>query len=133
MSQSIQSPGKISFSIAFIVFLLYYSILFTFPNYLLNDPDTFWHIRVGQWILDHAQFPTVDFFSYTAAGKPWISTEWLSDVFFAVAFKFGGWQAVVFFGRHSLFGSRWDIVLLPGATPSIFGGNRLDCINGNSN
>ena len=94
MPRLIPSTGKISFSIALTVFLLYYSILFAFPNYLLSDPDTFWHIRTGQWILDHAQFPTVDFFSYTAAGKPWISTEWLSDIFFAAAFKFGGWHAV---------------------------------------
>jgi hypothetical protein len=62
---------------------------------LLNDPDTFWHIRTGQWILDHWQFPTTDVFSYTAAGNRWISTEWLSEVIFAIAFKAGGWQAVV--------------------------------------
>ena len=93
--RSSQSTSTISFSIALMFFFLYYAILFTFPNYLLSDADTFWHIRVGQWILDHAQFPAVDFFSYTAAGKPWISTEWLSDVFFAVAFKLGGWHAVV--------------------------------------
>jgi hypothetical protein len=96
MPFSIHSTGKISVSIALAVFLLYYSILFAFPNYLLADPDTFWHIRFGQWVLDHAQLPTVDFFSYTAAGKPWIATEWLSEVFFAAAFKFGGWHAVVF-------------------------------------
>src|SRR5262245_54389242 len=90
-----KSTNTTSFIIALIAFLLYYSILFTYPNYLLSDADTFWHIRIGQWILDHAQFPTVDFFSYTAAGKPWISTEWLSDVFFATAFKLGGWHAVV--------------------------------------
>jgi hypothetical protein len=90
-----QSTRKITFRIAFTVFLVYYSILFAFPNYLLNDPDTFWHIRTGQWILDHAQVPTVDFFSYTVAGKPWISLEWLSEVFFAAAFKLGGWHAVV--------------------------------------
>jgi hypothetical protein len=95
MSRLSQSAGNVSFSIALIVCLLYYSILFTFPSYLLNDPDTFWHIRTGQWILDHAQVPTDDIFSYTAAGKPWISSEWLSEVFFATAFKFGGWQAVV--------------------------------------
>jgi len=66
------------------------------PNFSsLNDPDTFWHIRTGQWILDHGQFPTVDLFSYTAVGKPWISTEWLSEIFLAVTFKFGGWRAVV--------------------------------------
>jgi len=91
----VTSAGKISFSIALTFFLLYYCILLEFPNYLLNDPDTFWHIRTGQWILDHAQFPTVDYFSYTATGKPYISTEWLSQVVFAAAFKFGGWHAVV--------------------------------------
>jgi hypothetical protein len=96
MPFSIQSTGKISFSIALTVFLVYYSILFAFPNYLLADQDTFWHIRFGQWVLDHAQLPTVDTFSYTAAGKPWIATEWLSEVLFAGAFKFGGWHAVVF-------------------------------------
>ena len=69
MPRLIPSTGKISFSVALTVFLLYYSILLAFPNYLLNDPDTFWHIRTGQWILDHAQFPTVDFFSYTASWK----------------------------------------------------------------
>ncbi len=62
--------------------------------YVLQDADTFWHIRTGQWILDHAQFPTVDFYSYTAYGKPWISTEWLSEIFYALAYKLGGWRAV---------------------------------------
>ena len=63
MSRLIRVVGNVSFSIALTVFLLYYAILFTFPNYLLNDPDTFWHIRTGQWILDHKQVPTVDLFS----------------------------------------------------------------------
>src|SRR5437763_5188305 len=95
MSRSVQATDKTCLSIAVTVLLLYYAILFAVPNKLLSDPDTFWHIRVGQWILDHAQFPTVDVFSYTAGGKPWISTEWLSEVIFATAFKFGGWHAVV--------------------------------------
>jgi hypothetical protein len=76
--------------------LLFYSVLLLVPHSpLLNDPDTFWHISTGQWILDHAQFPTVDVFSYTAAGNRWISTEWLSGILYAVALKLGGWRAVV--------------------------------------
>src|SRR5215510_11046850 len=83
-------------SVAVSVFLCYYTRLLLLPGFsLLQDPDVFWHIRTGQWILDHAQFPTVDVFSYTATGKPYISTEWLSQVVFAAAFKFGGWHAVV--------------------------------------
>jgi hypothetical protein len=83
-------------SVAVSVFFLYYSLVLSLPgSSLLQDPDTFWHIKTGQWILDHAQFPTVDFFSYTAAGKPWIATEWLSQIFFAAAYNLGGWRAVV--------------------------------------
>ena len=37
---------------------------------LLGDSDTYWHIAVGQWILDHNAFPTVDFYYYTKAGQP---------------------------------------------------------------
>src|SRR5262249_51884473 len=52
-------------------------------------------IRTGQWILDHAQVPTVDFYSYTARGKPWIAFEWLSEIFYAIAYRTGGWRGVV--------------------------------------
>jgi hypothetical protein len=76
--------------------LLFYSIFLLIPQSpFLNDPDTFWHISTGQWILDHGKFPTVDVFSYTAAGNRWISTEWLSEVIYAAAFKLGGWRTVV--------------------------------------
>ena len=90
----VHSNNKFFITAALAVFFICYSCLLPFGPYLLADPDIFWHIRTGQWILDHAQFPTVDFYSYTAFGKPWISTEWLSEIFYAVAFKFGGWRAV---------------------------------------
>jgi hypothetical protein len=45
--------------------------------------------------MDHAQVPTVDFYSYTAVGKRWISTEWLSEIFIALAYKIGEWRGVV--------------------------------------
>ena len=91
--------NKVSLSVAFVVALVFYSIINAsasfFPrDLLLSDPDTFWHIQTGQWILDHWQVPTVDFFSYTAAGRPWISTEWLSEIVFAIAFNIGGWHVV---------------------------------------
>jgi hypothetical protein len=84
--------------VAFCLFLLSYSLLLVRGPALLRDPDTIWHIRDGQWILSHARVPTVDFYSYTAAGKPWISTEWLAEVFYAVAFNIGGWRAVAIVG-----------------------------------
>ena len=38
--------------------------------------------------------PTVDSFSFTFAGQPWIAKEWLSQVVLALAYNAGGWGAV---------------------------------------
>lgn len=54
------------------------------------DPDVWWHIRVGQDILRTHHFPTVDPFSFTAAGTPWIAYEWLGEVILASVAKLGG-------------------------------------------
>ncbi|MBS0223188.1 MAG: hypothetical protein JSR91_20855 [Proteobacteria bacterium] len=62
---------------------------------LLRDPDTHWHITVGNWILQHAAVPRVDTYSYTFTGHPWIAKEWLSQVFLATAYDLGGWGGVV--------------------------------------
>ena len=95
MVRLIKDRSVFYISTAAAVFFFYYSISFITPQALLRDPDTFWHIRTGQWILDHAQLPTVDFYSYTERGKPWIAFEWLSEIFYAIAYKIGGWQGVV--------------------------------------
>ena len=61
---------------------------------LLSDPDTHWHITVGNWILTHGSVPTTDSYSYTFPGQPWIAKEWLSQVLLALAFNIGGWGGV---------------------------------------
>jgi hypothetical protein len=79
---------------AFAVFVLFYCLVLLHAPILLHEPDTFWQIRAGQWTLDHARVPTTDFFSYTAAGKPWVSMQWLSQVIYALTFNAGGWRAM---------------------------------------
>ncbi|MDB5654492.1 MAG: hypothetical protein JWQ94_2105 [Tardiphaga sp.] len=64
-------------------------------NALLNDPDTYWQITVGQWILDHHAVPITDIYSFTMRGQPWISTQWLSQVLFAAAYGAFGWAGPV--------------------------------------
>lgn len=72
-----------------------YALLLINGNPLLNDPDTYWHIAVGQWILDHGALPRVDIYSFTRAGEPWISTSWLAQVLFAKAYDWAGWSGPV--------------------------------------
>lgn len=62
---------------------------------LLQDSDSFWQIKVGQWILDHGAVPTTDFYSFTRTGAPWISTSWLSQVLLAFSHAQWDWAGPV--------------------------------------
>lgn len=72
-----------------------YALLLVAGNRLLADPDTYWQIAMGRWIVAHRAVPTVDVFSFTFAGKPWISTQWLAQVLYGQAYALGGWSGIV--------------------------------------
>jgi hypothetical protein len=61
----------------------------------LQDPDSWWQVKVGLDFLANRTFPTVDPYSYTFAGQPWIAKEWLGQVLLALAYRTGGWNGVV--------------------------------------
>lgn len=52
------------------------------------DPDMWWHLKTGQWILLQG-IPFADPFSFTFLGQPWITHEWLSEVLMWNAFLLG--------------------------------------------
>jgi hypothetical protein len=66
-----------------------------FAPQVLNDGDSWWHVAAGGWMLDHGQILRADVFSYTFAGRPWHTHEWLAEVATAAAFRTGGWSGVV--------------------------------------
>jgi hypothetical protein len=45
-----------------------------------NDPDIWWHLRTGEWMLQHHAVPHVDPFSVSLAGKPWPAYSWLFEL-----------------------------------------------------
>jgi hypothetical protein len=49
-----------------------------------GDPDLWWHLRVGRWIVEHGGVPHTELFSYTAPGAPWVAHEWLAELLFWV-------------------------------------------------
>jgi hypothetical protein len=78
--------------------------LAAFSPAILNDGDTYWHIRAGEWMLDHRAVLHSDVFFYSVAGRPWDAAEWLAEVIMALAWRahflwIGGWASV-----HLLFG-----------------------------
>ncbi len=47
------------------------------------DPDIWWHIRVGQWIVEHHAFPHQGIFSAVGATHPWAAYSWGFEVIMA--------------------------------------------------
>src|SRR6202158_3661680 len=61
------------------------------------DPDLWWHLRTGQWIVETGHVPHSDPFSFTRAGHAWVSHEWLSEVVLYELWKHGGAPALIVF------------------------------------
>src|SRR5258708_5209691 len=62
---------------------------------LLADGDVGWHIRSGEYILNHHAVPHRDLYSFSKPGAPWYAWEWLSDVTDATLFHIAGLKGVV--------------------------------------
>ena len=76
------------------VFLLFAKL--SGAKLLFGDGDTGWHIRTGEWILQHRSIPNKDFFSFTKFHQPWFAWEWGWDLMFGAIHEFWGLQGVAF-------------------------------------
>jgi hypothetical protein len=62
---------------------------------LLADADIGWHIRTGEWILNHHAVPHQDLYSFSKAGAAWYAWEWGSDVIYGSLHRMAGLKGVV--------------------------------------
>ncbi len=60
----------------------------------VSDSDLFWHVETGLRTLT-GDLPRVDVFSWTAAGAPVFTDQWLGDLLFAIARALGDWRGVL--------------------------------------
>lgn len=85
-------------SIADIIFLsLFLYLSFSAGKGLLNDADTGYHIRAGEFILDTFSVPKQDMFSFLTPPLPWTAHEWLSEVIMALVHRAFGLTGIVIF------------------------------------
>jgi hypothetical protein len=57
----------------------------------LGDPDTYWHIAIGRWIIAHREVPRFDVFSFSMPGAPFTPPEWLAELGIAWLYDRFGW------------------------------------------
>ena len=59
-----------------------------------GDPDTYWHLASGKWMVEHGQLLRADVFSSTVNGAPYSVGEWLGELAIYGAYVLGGWAGV---------------------------------------
>src|SRR5438552_2570956 len=66
----------------------------------VGDPDIWWHLKNAQYLFNTGKIPSLDMYSYTVAGQPWMNHEWLAEVPYYLAWRAFGLPGiwVVFLG-----------------------------------
>lgn len=67
------------------------------------DVDVWWHMRSGEWILQHHSIPQTDPFSIFGAGKPWNAYSWLFDILIFQLFQKLGLTGLVTYSIAMVF------------------------------
>ncbi|MPZ75839.1 MAG: hypothetical protein GEU77_04895 [Deltaproteobacteria bacterium] len=84
-------------SSAELIFLFIFFHLVFSTGKLLNDGDTGYHIRAGDFILQNRMVPKTDVFSLWVPQLPWTAHEWLSEVIMAIVHRYSGLTGIVIF------------------------------------
>jgi len=61
----------------------------------IQSLDIWWHLKTGEWISQQHAIPKTDPFSFSAAGKVWISHEWLFEWLSYMVYQIGGVAALI--------------------------------------
>lgn len=83
------------FALFFFVYIFLLCMKFT-----LNDPDLWWHLKTGEYIIEKWEVPEVDPFAYTTPRplskfqKIGLRAHWLGQVVFYAAYLIGGLNGV---------------------------------------
>jgi hypothetical protein len=88
--------NQLNFRRVILLFVLY-SIPPALAMLPITDPDIWWRLRTGQWIIEHKSAPVVDLFSTFSMGKPWIEYSWLFEVLVYAIHAHGSLTGLVYF------------------------------------
>jgi hypothetical protein len=95
--------------------------LFAMAARNVTDPDVWWHLKTGQYIAQYKSVPHADPFSYTRAGEPWVTHEWLTDLSLYELERGAGWGGLIVTFAAVLCGAFYLLYLRCGPAPYVAG------------
>ncbi len=60
-----------------------------------TDPDLWWHLATGRYIVTQHRIPAADIFSFTAQGRHWVTHEWLTEVLLYGVYRLAGFPGLI--------------------------------------
>jgi hypothetical protein len=69
--------------------------LFVMTTREISDPDFWWHLSTGKYIVETHTIPHADIFSFTNAGRPWVTHEWLAEIFIFALYALGSFPLLI--------------------------------------
>jgi len=69
--------------------------LFVMAARPISDPDLWWHLATGRYIVQTRSIPHHDVFSFTVPDHKWITHEWLTQVGMIGLYNLGGLSALL--------------------------------------
>ena len=97
-----------------LILLAVYAIAanFALTASVLADPDIWWHLRTGQWMLEHGAVPMTDPFAQGGAAKPWVAYSWLFELLAIRLYQKFGLAGILIYKVPVLLGIVWSVLAL---------------------
>src|SRR5438445_7661550 len=94
-------------------------VLFIGPE---QDPDFWWHLRIGRWMVEHGMLPSTDIFTFTASSHVWTDHEYLTEILMWLVYSKLGLTALVLAFGLLTWGGFWLIYRQVARQPFVFVG-----------
>jgi hypothetical protein len=77
----------------------------------ITDPDFWWHLKTGEYIVQNHSVPHADVFSQTRLGSEWVTHEWLSEVFMYGVYRVAGFAGLIVVFALLVTASFWVVYI----------------------
>ena len=83
---------------ALVILFTVFAVTILLSKGYLVDPDIWWHLKVGDWVVQHRAVPSVGILSRTAATRPWVAYSWGFEVILSRIYAWLGLMGFAYFG-----------------------------------
>src|SRR5919201_6945006 len=61
----------------------------------VQDPDFWWHVRIGRWIVENTALPSHDLFTYAVTNHVWTDHEYLTEALMWLLYSRWGMAPII--------------------------------------